>query len=413
MKMRVLYRILTAFALMGMAACAHPLEEVVDFGKWMDITDEDSFIPYAVEHGGELLIPQEDGTKATGAEMGGIAKDFFANFNSNKIISYVGTYNSVDQFGNPIKLSGRIVLPANGEVKRLMIMCHYTIASNVEAPSMSIPFESILAADGIGMIEPDYIGYGVTADKVHPYLVADVTAQNVLDMYYAALHFLLHIDRSPVNDDIFLYGFSQGGATSMCVLRHIEKYCHDIHVRLAFAGGGPYDICATYDKLVADDETAIPYAVPLIIQGMNVGCALGLDYKQYFKPNLLEHFDEWINSKMYQNAQITALIGSHKISDILTEDAMNKRSEGMSKLYRAMMDNSLVNDYTWKPQAPVYLFHSFDDDVVPYVNAMKFIETYQDEANLSLNIGHYGSHVMSALHCIFSARKFLKQHGEI
>lgn len=398
-----------------LVGCAHPAEvSVPEFANWTAIaSDEACFQPYAVERGGEFVLPQEEDTKSTGAEMGGVAKDLFGNFNADKVISYIGTYMSMDQDGKPVRLSGRVVLPANGEVKRLMIMCHYTIASNVEAPSMSLPFESILAAEGIGMIEPDYIGYGVTADRIHPYLVADLTANNVVDMYYSVLPFLEHIDRKPVNDDIYVYGFSQGGATSMCVLRHIEQKCADIKVRLAFAGGGPYDICATYDTLVEADETAIPYAVPLIIQGMNVGCHLNLDYKEYFKPVLLENFDKWINSKQYQNAQITALIGSHKLSDILTEEAMNKRSAGMSKLYRAMMDNSLINAYAWAPEAPVYLFHSMDDNVVPYINAYKFLENYKEYCNITINVGHYGSHVMSALHCIFSARKFLREHGEI
>ena len=402
-----------------MAACMHPLEEFVELPD-VNTLPAGSFIPSSVEYGikgAETILDeylsQEEETKATGLDFGAVAKELFSTANARKVVSYIGTYKSTDQYGNPVTLSGRIVLPANGEVKRLMIMNHYTIASNAEAPSVSFPFECITAADGIGMIVPDYLGYGITADRVHPYLVADLTARNVLDMFFASLPFLDQIGRSPVNDDIFIYGYSQGGATAMEVLRYIEKHHGDLKVRLCMAGGGPYDICATYDKLITDDNTAIPYAVPLIIQGMDVGCFLNLNYEEYFKPRLLENFDEWINSKKYQNAQITNLIGTHKLRDILTEDAMNKRSPSMSRLYRAMMDNSLLNDYNWRPKTPCYVFHSMDDNVVPYLNLVRFAERYNGECNVTTNVGHYGSHVMGAVHFLFSTRSFLKEHNEI
>ena len=68
---------------------------------------------------------------------------------------------------------------------------------------------------------------------------------------------------------------------------------------------------------------------------------------------MVENLDEWINSKKYTMQDITDMIGSKKISSILTEEAMNKTAESMTELYRAMLDNSAV--YGSVPNFPIYL----------------------------------------------------------
>lgn len=349
--------------------------------------------------------------RTTGTNAVGLAKGIISMWDAGQSVSYCGTYLSVDQNGNPIRLSGRIILPKNKKPNRIMVVSHFTIGSNEEAPSQSFPLEGILASRGLAVIVPDYIGYGVTADYVHPYLCSDVTATNVLDMYQACLPFLKLIDKMPAHDEVILMGYSQGGATTMAVARKVEYEHPEIKLKLILAGGGPYDICVTYDKMIENDFTDYPCAIPMIIQGMNVGHNLGLDYSEFFQKKTLDNMDEWINSKCYTMAEITMLMGTKRLSEIMTQEACNKVSDGMTDLYTAMLDNSISTGYY--PSAPLYLFHSIDDNVVPFENAEVLASTIQGYCNMQYNFGHYGNHVSGFLRFLLTSINLLYIGGDV
>lgn len=417
--------------MLAMIGCKHVQNEWVTLDDFSGLDPATAFIPYSVSIdgdgasnqmqetidrlGSECETEQESAdelTRTSSINTVSLAKGLFSNWHSNMSRSYCGTYMSVDWDGNPIRISGRIIVPQNKKVNRIMVVSHYTIGANYEAPTMSFPLEGIFASRGIAVIVPDYIGYGITANCIHPYLCSTLTAKNVVDMYMAALPFLKHIDCMPKHEDIILFGYSQGGATTMAVARELEDYHNnDVKVRLVMAGGGPYDICVTYDKLIDNDFTDYPCAIPLIIQGMDLGSHLDLDYSQFFLPKTLENMDEWVNSKRYAMVEITKLMGTKKLSDIMTEQACNKTSDGMTELYLAMLANSLS---TYQPRVPVYLFHSMDDNVVPYENAEQMLASVQNgDCNVETNFGHYGSHVKGYLRFLYTAVELLYEHGEI
>ena len=259
---------------------------------------------------------------------------------------------------------------------------------------------------GYALIIPDYIGYGVTADRIHPYLVMDVTARNVLDMYQAVIPFLKAANCAPEYDDIYLMGYSQGGATTMAVQYMIEHNNMDIKIRRVFAGGGPYDVKATYDRYVETDVTTYPLAVPIMMQGMVVGNKLDLDMSTMMASNIYENLDEWVNSKFYTTNQINALIGTKVTSDLLTPIGMNRQSKEVSELYKAMTENSILT-YSWTPKAPVYMFHSMDDDVVPFENAMRAKSKWKN-SNIQYSFGHYGNHQIGCVRFIYTVQTLLK-----
>ena len=431
MKKNICHIVIFALLFFVTTGCELSKVEWVSFDDYSDLDETTSFIPYSVTSQlidgvsiSECRLPggvkvselQEDQTKTTATNGAGVIRALINSIGSREIVSYSGTYFSEDESGKRVKLSGRIVLPADGRVSRIMLVSHYTIGHDAEAPSNEVTIESMYAAKGIAVIQSDYLGYGITASRIHPYLCSGVTARNVIDMYFAALPFLKKIGKMPDFDDIYLLGFSQGGAVTMSVAQEFElnpKYnSKGVKIRLTMAGGGPYDICATYDTLMDNDFTDYPCAIPMIVQGMNVGNKLGLDYKDFFLPSMYENLDEWINSKRYTMGEITQLIGSHQISSIMTSDAMNKVNEKMTELYRAMVDNSVVNETM--PSCPVYLFHSLDDKVVPFVNAYKIMQKmYFQETNVIFNFGHYGSHQTATLRFMLTCLDLLKKNGDI
>ena len=356
--------------------------------------------------GQKANMPAENGPKrASSTQMKQIIQNLIDFSNAKKVIELSGVYESIDVDGNPITLSGKVLLPADGKIKRCILVSHFTIGSNIEAPSNSFPLEGVLVKLGYALIVPDYIGYGVTVDTVHPYLVMELTARNVLDMYKAVVPFLKEAGCQPQYEDIYLMGYSQGGATTMAVQHLIEHHDEDVKIRRVFAGGGPYDVKATYDRFVETNVASYPCAVPIMMQGMVVGNKLNLDMSELMAPHIYENLDEWVNSKRYTAKQLNELMGSRVTSDLLTAKGMDRTSKEVSELYKAMTNNSILS-YSWTPEAPVYIMHSIDDESVPYDNAAR-AKTKWKGANIQYNMGYYGSHQVTCLRFIFAVQNLL------
>jgi len=358
--------------------------------------------------------PQE--RKASSVTGAAILQQLLKFGNQNRVTEIVGTYPSIDVNWDTVTLSGKVMLPAGQRPKRLILVSHYTICSNAEAPSNCFSLEGILVRMGYGLIIPDYMGYGVTAKQVHPYLVMDLTARNVLDMYHAVKPWLKAVGMEPEQPEIMLMGYSQGGANTMAVEHLIEtEYWADgdpqqVKIHRVFAGGGPYDVKATYERFVNTDTASYPVAVPLVVQGMILGNNLDIKMTDLMQPWLYDHLDEWVNSKRYTSGQINGLIGTKVTHEMLTDEAMDQTSWKVSELQKAMVQNSITS-YNWIPQAPVYIAHSMDDETVPFANAAHAKSKWSN-ANITYNFGHYGGHVKTCLRFIYSVQSLLEQEEE-
>lgn len=336
--------------------------------------------------------------------------------NQNGVLEIIGTYPSINSDWDTVRLSGKVMLPIGRKPKRMILVSHYTVCSNAEAPSNCFSLEGVLVKLGYGLVIPDYLGYGITSDQIHPYLVMDLTARNVLDMYLAVRPWLKAVGMEPEYEEINLMGYSQGGANTMAVEHLIEtEYFWDedpeqVKIHRVFAGGGPYDVQATYERFVNTDTAGYPVAVPLVLQGMILGNNLSIQMTDLMQPWLYAHMDDWINCKKYTSAQINVLINTKVTHELLTQEAMNQKSANVAELYKAMTANS-ITAYNWVPQASVYVLHSMDDEVVPYTNATN-AKAKWNGANITYNFGHYGGHVKGCLRFISSVQSLLKKEEE-
>lgn len=362
----------------------------------------------------EYVDEPSDGSHRTSSIAGtAILQELLKYGHQNKVTEIVGTYPSIDGNWDTIQLSGKVILPTNKRPKRLILVSHYTVGSNREAPSNCFSLEGVLADLGYGLIIPDYLGYGITADQVHPYLVLELTAHNVLDMYHAVKPWLKAIDRAPMDSDIILMGYSQGGANTMAVEYLIEEqYSYpgdpqEVKIHRVFAGGGPYDVKATYERFVTTDTTGYPVAVPLVLQGMIKGNNLQMQMSDMMQDWLCDKMDDWINSKSYTTAQINGFINTKVTHELLTEEAMNQKSDKVAELYKAMNANSIIS-YNWSPGAAVYMLHSMDDETVPFSNAANAKNKWH-EANIKYNFGHYGKHTLTCVRFISAVLELLEQ----
>lgn len=389
------------------ASCQKPEIEIVDFETFhvTSATRSEVIVDGALNPEiAAIDFGEETDTKLATFEAQGFIKNLLETIESNSLIQVAGTYTGHDLDGSPITLSGKLIIPADGEIKNMIIVSHYTICSNRECPSESFPLESILAARGYAVVMADYIGYGVTANRIHPYMHMESTARSVVDMALAVKPYLEFLGCKPQSDKVILAGYSQGGSTTLGVMRMIqEEYSSELPIKMVYAGGGPYDLAATFDVTMMEDKTGIPCAVPMIVQGVNEGDNLGLNLSDFFKPVLLEHLDEWINSKQYSLYEINKMLNAQSVSDLMTDVGRDKTNPQTATLYKALMHNSVLN---FIPYSPVFFFHSMEDRTVPFVNATK-IEQYFKGKDVTYDFDNYGNHGMGAIKFFLKVYKMI------
>lgn len=390
-------------------AIFHPTEQ-----KYTDLTKgfPDSTVLPDGTPVNEYLANEGDATKASSISAIEFAQRFLRWANQKSVIEISGTYMSVNESGDDIMLSGKVILPADKNVKRVILVSHYTIGKDSEAPSNTFPLEGQLAKEGYALIVPDYIGYGSTASLPHPYLMMDLTAINVIDMYFAVKPFLEQIGCAPKHPEIYLMGYSQGGGTTMAVQRILEDYyIGQIPIKRVFAGGGIYDVRYTFENFVETNCASYPCGVPFVVYGQVKGFHMDEDFlSKMLQPRIMGYLDDFFVKKKYSTKQMNEIIGTKKTDEILTKAAMDRTDYEVSIMYSMMTENSVLA-YAWAPEAPVYMMHSIDDDTVPYGNATKAQSRWPD-SNIQYNFGHYGNHVMCALRFIYTVKTLLEESND-
>ena len=117
----------------------------------------------------------------------------------------------------------------------------------------------VFAPGGYVVCMPDYLGLGL-GEGLHPYCHAKSEATATVDMLRATRQVCDEQDIH-LNDQTFLFGYSQGGHATMAAARELELYHTDEFTLTASAPmSGPYDISGAQTELVVSDE---PYSAPI------------------------------------------------------------------------------------------------------------------------------------------------------
>lgn len=300
-----------------------------------------------------------------------------------KIVSII--YRTVDPKGQPILASGAIFFPATNvdfQRKGTILALHYTYGANYEVPSQKMGVtEGLFSLFGYAVVAPDYIGYGASKDKVHPYYDVITTGQVAADMLLAAKEYFASISRK-MSHRVTVMGYSQGGQASLCFLRFVETeplYNDAFDIDQVFAGGGAYDLIKSYDTFVQKDYSSQPVTIPLLVLGLNYGDSLNLDLSQMFAEPLLSHYEDWIISKNYTTDQVSAMMNETRLTRIMAPQAFDTTNPNTKKFRGALKNNSLIvygKITTWAPKAKITLLHATKDTIVPYENTESAYEAF-------------------------------------
>ena len=312
-------------------------------------------------------------------------------------MNYVFNYPSIDPFGNPCTLSGTITIdkslikddqPYNG----ILLYNHFTIYATTQAPSRgAVEFPTGAAFTNFIVVAPDYYGFGITEKEPQAYCIARANGRASLDAYLAAKRMIEDLNVKK-GDDFVIAGYSEGGQTTMSVLREISERHSEIKVKRAFAGDGPYDINSMYDAITKGD-TEMPSTVCNLLYAYNHFFNLGYDIHDYLKDPVAKNFDEWFLSKKYKRKALDEeLIKTKKTSDLCTEAVLNTNSSLSHRFKEAFRTDALTSGWTPRSDFDVMLFHDTKDDVVPVENFYAMSKFLKDNGIKTQEfVGEYSS----------------------
>ena len=318
-------------------------------------------------------------------------------------MNYVFNYPSIDPFGNPCTLSGTITVDkrilAKGEpFHGIMLFNHFTIYATTQAPSRgAVEFSTGAALTSFIIVAPDYYGFGITEKEPQAYCISRANGRASLDAYLAAKRLIEDLQVKK-NDDFIIVGYSEGGQTTMSVLREISERHPEIKVKRAFAGDGPYDINSMYDA-IATGDTEMPSTVCNVLWAYNHFSRLGYDIHDFLKDPVASNFDEWFLSKKYKRKALDEeLIKTKKTTDLCTAAVLDPNSTLSLRFKEAFRADALTSGWTPRSDFDVMLFHDTEDDVVPvenYYAMMKFLEA--NNIKTEGNVDEYSSQTIKEL----------------
>lgn len=319
----------------------------------------------------------------------------------NHYVTFPVAYWSQTPQGDSLLVSGRVYLPKQRYLNGILVANHYTICSDAEAPSNIFSMESMFTTKGYAVIMPDYVGYGLSREEIHPYLHWRSAAQTAVDLLNCMPALLDYYGYS-YPTDVVISGYSQGGAVALGVARMIEEQNANAEdnsmfpwtVRKLYAGAGPYDPATTYLYALERDTIGIPAAIPLIVMGMSDAYNMGFELQDFFLEPLLSNYNKWITSKQYTVKQINELMGSTSMSQLMTPASLDPNHPLAEMLYEVLWWNSNIG---YNLQSPAYFLHSVNDEVVPIINSEKLVAEMPEDELVSYDFGEYGSHMAASI----------------
>ena len=320
------------------------------------------------------------------------------------------TYRSTDPLGLPVDLSALIYVPdgafSDTPLTGMCLANHGAYGSKAQCPTEKGQFEGAFAWKNYAVVMPDYYGFGVSVDCPQGFLDADNTAHNSIDAYIAAVQ-LLEDREVSIPNKLYSFGYSQGGFNSMANLKYVTQHPElGIHFEKVFCGGSPFDLILTWDAYINGSFRNSLAFIPMMLVGINETHKLGISYDSIFKDDLLDNYNDWILEKKYTTTEISNLLSpdpSHptEISDILTQNMINGTGSASNSIMSYCRSYSLTSGWTPPLDTKIYLYHSDDDDTVPYENLTE-METFLknnglNDSDYKLYHGQDGGHLKAVV----------------
>jgi len=283
----------------------------------------------------------------------------------------------------PTIATGNVSVPRKAGPLSTVAYLHGTSVSFYDAPSNpnvfgefsengesfdGPPSSAVFAGGGFIYIAADYLGLGDSTVPRHRYFHAATEGSSAVDLLAASRDVLrsLRVHRS---DELFTFGFSQGGHAALALQRVLEN--RRVDVTATATVGGVFDIERFFLLSIANTTTlTVPLYVSYIL--------LAYDdiYDVYERP-----------ADVFRQPYASTVPGlfdmRHFFDDVLAGMPPTTRELLTASYFRAVSSNpdeplrvrlreNAVD--RWRPDAPIRVYHSPDDEEVPFEDVLVSVD---------------------------------------
>lgn len=266
--------------------------------------------------------------------------------------------------------SGLVAMPISPQKKvGIVSFQHGTQVTRSDAPSSMHENNYIYPAlygssGGYMVVMPDYHGLGDSDLELHPYVQADTLASSSIDMLIAAKELAISLNY-PINDTLFLAGYSEGGYSTIVMYEALLKNHKEIKVTAVAAGSAPYDWDETLRFITGDPGPRATLYLAYFFYSMQTyhHYWTGLDeiFSQPYNTLIPTLFDGY-----HDRLEILQSL-PHDPSQIFTKSFYDSILHGTNPFYEQLKMN--FNHYDFTSTSPLLLVGTKGDHNVPYHGA--------------------------------------------
>jgi pimeloyl-ACP methyl ester carboxylesterase len=325
------------------------------------------------------------------------------------INSYKINYMTTDDNGNAVEASGLVTVPQLSKEflvgfkalkKRdfsLSIVSdqHGTIFTDAEAPTKEISatkpntLSTLFSAAALYMtVQPDYIGHGDSKGE-HPFILEKSLANSTVDMIEAAIAFANKAGL-PINGQVFLSGYSEGGYATLAAAKEIQQHHPDIELKAVAPMAGPYDLESIGLGAISAPMMAFPPYLAYVVHSYDKS------YKDVSAKDIIVD--------KYQPILNTIFDGEHNssVAYISLPNVLTGGQDGQTpdKLFKSTFMSSYQNDKTqplrkhfaenspidWKPTVSMKLVHCTNDNIIPYEMSQLAYKSFKAKGSTSVEL---------------------------
>lgn len=332
----------------------------------------------------------------------------------SKVLLYKVLYNTIDSRNRPTIATGAIAVPEIDDAAPIVSYQHGTVMRKGDVPSYGSAEQliglALAGSENFIMSMPDYVGLG-DSPGFHPYMHAESEAAASIDLLIA-LQTICNEEEYQYSDDLFLFGYSQGGHSTMAMHKVLERdYANQFTVTASSPMSGPYDAGGVQtDMLLSDNPFPAAYYLPYVVLSYNEAYQIVDDVYSIFKApydSLIqigfdgEHGSAWINSQLPS-------VPKEMVNDSVFQAFSTDENH---PLRVALNDNNL---YDWMPQAPIRMCYCTGDQLVTYRNTEVADSAFAANGATNIETVDMGDldHGGCVLPCFADARTWFKSFLE-
>ena len=288
-------------------------------------------------------------------------------------VTYLTPYRHPDSL---VQASGAVAIPVGSECEFPLVgyghgtqANRYNVASNMAGGQWDV--NTIFASTGYAVAMPDYLGLGDADPSViiHPYTHSFSQSNTMINALRTARHVCDTADVN-LNGQVFLYGYSQGGGTTVVTVKEIqENYPEEFGIAGSAPMSGAYDLIdAQVDLIASDSVYPTPGYLPYILLGY-----------QSMYPELFDGPSDILKAPYDSLIPPLFYDGNHGIGyingvctpvpkQIVLDSVVNEfLNDSLHPLRVRLRENDMIRD--WFPTSPMKLFYCHGDDQVTYLNS--------------------------------------------